>query len=69
MKNLKENVHGAYADMRSDTVTPLSLAEELMPLLRDYFFCKTEICGGGLKIEFPDGQKFMLVAEKTGGAP
>lgn len=49
MKNLKENVHGAYADMRSDTVTPLSLAEELMPLLRDYFFCKTEICGGGLK--------------------
>ena len=65
MKHLKDNVQAAYAALHEGTITALSLAEELKPLIDDCFVGKTDTCGESLQIEFFNGQKFILSATEV----
>lgn len=66
MENIfNENIQAARAVLNEGKITPLSLAEEFKPLFDDYFVCKTDICTEGLKIEFFNGQKFILSAREV----
>ncbi len=63
MKNIcEENFQAVYAAAHEDKITASAIAEELRPLIEDYFLGKTNMCGGGLQIEFFNGQKFILSA-------
>ena len=65
MKHLKDDAQAAYAALHEGTITALSLAEELKPLIDDYFVGKTDTCGESLQIEFFNGQKFIFSATEV----
>ena len=63
MKNIcEENFQAVYAAAHEEKITPSDIAEEMLPLVEEYFLGKTNMCGGGLQIEFFNGQKFILSA-------
>ena len=60
MKHLKDDAQAAYAALHEGTITALSLAEELKPLIDDYFVGKTDTCGESLQIESLTDKNFFL---------
>ena len=63
-KSPEERLELIYA-ITEGKITAESLLQEIIPLLEDYFICKTELSGDTLKLSLYNGQNFALKISET----
>ncbi len=50
--------------MREEKFVGLRIVEELEPIIKEFFVCEATMVDSGLKLEFLNGQKFLLLVKE-----